>query len=88
MQEGAALLASDQTITSWRNVSNPAQQALRRAVDIRLAQEEIPAVNVRVIDWRMAQVIKDTLKKASKASMRMYPTLNESNFRTTRCRRS
>ena len=63
MQLGTALIAADPSISSWRNVPNPNQQALRKAVDDKLRQEEIPPVNVKVIDWRMAQVIKDTLKK-------------------------
>lgn len=73
MQQGAALIMADQSITSWKNVPNPSQQALRKAVDDQLREEQIPAVNVKVIDWRMAQVIKDTLKKNSKGQpARMY----------------
>ena len=70
MQQGAALISADQSITSWKNVPNPSQQALRKAVDDQLREEQIPAVNVKVIDWRMAQVIKDTLKK----NLRSQPT--------------
>ena len=73
MQQGAALISADQSITSWKNVPNPSQQALRKAVDDQLREEQIPAVNVKVIDWRMAQVIKDTLKKNLKTQpIRMY----------------
>jgi hypothetical protein len=65
-EEGQHIVTKYGLKGSWRDFENNLQRELRMRVNERLAREDIPQVTEKIIDWRMAQVMKD--RKATKST--------------------